>query len=210
MSRTRLSSPRRVAFTWATKPAANAWPVGEPIYISDIAGGSLWYSNGAGWVPISGAVLLVAGEPALNHTGDLVDQTLAGATNRITVPLPADMPGPHGTVRLETFWSYTNSGNIKTLRVRFGGTSGTSFQLPQPTTTATAQILCIIRNAASKSAQIGFAPSSSNAFVTSTSAITTAAIDTSAAQDILIGGQLSNVGEFIKLEAYRVWVEPAW
>lgn len=210
MSRTRLNSPKRLAFTWSTKPAANAFPLGVPVYISDVAGGSLWYSSGAGWVPVGGSVLLAAGEPALNHTGDTTDQTQSGATDRVIVTLPADIMGPHGVVRVETLWSYTNSGNTKTLRVRFGGFTGTSFQLPQPTTTATAQLLCVIRNTASKSAQAGFAPSSSNTYVSSTSAITTATIDTSQAQDILIGGQLSLGTESVKLEAYRVWVEPAW
>lgn len=210
MSRTRLNSPKRLVFAWATKPAADNYPVGVPVLMSDVGGGTFWFTNGTGWVPVAGSVLLAAGEPALNHTGDTTDQTLSGAADRVIVTLPADIMGPHGVVRVETLWSYTNSANTKTLRVRFGGFTGTSFQLPQPTTTATAQLLCIIRNTASKSAQAGFAPSSSNTYVSSTSAVTTAAIDTARAQDILIGGQLFSAGEFIKLEAYRVWVEPAW
>lgn len=210
MSRTRLNSPKRLVFTWTTKPLANAFPLGVPIFISDVGGGSLWQSNGSGWVPVGGSVLLAAASPGLNHTGDLVDQTLAGATDRIIVQLPAGIMGPNGTVRVETLWSYTNSANAKTLRVRFGGASGTSFQLPQPTTTATAQLLCVIRNTGSVSAQSGFAPSSSNAYITSTSAITTAVIDTSQVQDILIGGQLTNTSENIKIESYRIWVESAW
>ncbi len=200
-------------YTWETKPAAKAFPVGVPIWISDVGvggGGSRWYSNGTGWVPEAGRLLVAAGEPALNHTGDIVDQTGASGTDRIVYTLPADILGTHGVAEVSHFWSYTNSANTKTLRVRFGGTSGTSAQLPQPTTTATAQLSCFIRNQNSKSAQIYFAPSSSSPFTTSSSAVTTSAIDTASAQDILIGGQLSNTAEFIKLEAYRIWVEPAW
>lgn len=211
MATAKLNSFKRPAFTWATKPVANAFPVGIPVWITDVGmGGSKWETNGTGWVPCNGKVLLAAAEPALNHTGDIVDQTGASGTDRVIYSVPADLLGTHGVLSVETVWSYTNSTNVKTLRVRFGGTSGTSFQLPQPTTTATAQLLCMIRNTNSKTAQSGFAPSSSNTYVTSASAITTSSIDTSTAQDLIIGGQLTSSGEFIKIEAYRIWAEPAW
>lgn len=212
MARSRLNSPKRAVFTWATKPAANSFPVGTPIWISDVGvnGGSSWVTNGVGWIPVNGKLLIAANEPALNHTGDIVDQTGASGTDRVLYTLPADILGPHGSLEIHHVWSYTNSANTKTLRVRFGGTSGTSAQLPQPTTTATAQLSCFIRNQNSKTSQIYFAPSSSNTFVTSSSSLATSTIDTSVAQDILIGGQLTNTGEFVKLEAYRIYVEPAW
>lgn len=211
MARARLNSPSRTVFTWVTKPAATDFPVGTPIWITDVGvGGSRWISNGAGWVPEQGRLLLAANSPALNHTGDLVDQTGPSGTDRVLYTLPADILGPNGVLEIHHLWSYTNSATTKTLRVRVGGTAGTSAQLPQPTTTATAQLACYIRNQNSKTAQIYFAPSSSNTFITSTSALTTSTIDTSVAQDILIGGQLTNTGEFIKLESYRIYVEPAW
>lgn len=57
------------SYTWAGKPAAASYPVGQPIFITDLGefdgqnyGGSFWYSNGTTWVPVSGRFPLI-------HTG---------------------------------------------------------------------------------------------------------------------------------------------
>lgn len=211
MSRTRLSSPRRVPFAWATKPAANAWPVGEPIYISDIAGGSRWYTNGSIWLPEGGKVLLAQQSPSLVLTGNTTDHSGSSGSTRAIVSVPAGMLGANGVVEIETLWTYTNNANVKNLRVRFGGTGGVLFLNTAPTTSYGVQNTCYIRNNSATNAQKGYTAAAGSHFGSTTAAPwpTTGAIDTSVAQDVVIAGQLANTADSITLESYAVWVRPS-
>ncbi len=207
-----LNSARRATFTWATLPAASAWPVGEAVYISDVGvGGSRWITNGSIWVPEGGRVLLGQDSPAQSLTGNTTDQTGPSGTIRAIVPVPANMMGANGVIEIETLWTYTNSANAKNIRVRFGGTSGTLFLNTAPTTTYGLQNVCYIRNAGATNSQKGFVAASGSHYGTASGTPwpTTGAIDTTAAQGLIIGGQLTNTGETITLDAYAVWCRPA-
>lgn len=132
------------------------------------------------------------------HTGDLVESTLA------TINLPAGAMGANGKIVVTVDFSYTNSGNVKTLKVKLGGTtlwSGT------PTTTAGLQVELVIRNRNAQNSQRWSARhflSSGGVGVTSG----TAAIDTSSATTITITGQLANAGETITVEGRDVVLTP--
>jgi hypothetical protein len=138
-----------------------------------------------------------AGAP---HTGDTSETVLAAIT------LPGRAMGPNGVLRITTLWSYTNSANGKTLRVRLGGLSGAILQAIAVSATNIGVAQRTIQNRNSESAQIGFNIASTNSFTTvgSGSPPATASVDTSTDQDIVITGQLANAGETVTLEACLV------
>lgn len=141
--------------------------------------------------------LLAASAVASSHTGDTNETALA------TITIPAGAMGLNGWLRVEATFSYTNSANAKTLRVRLGGISGTSHFARSPTTTAGLRLLWVIANRGAANSQVGW-QSGSNSFDTTSGAITTSAIDTSAATTLVITGLLANSGETIRLESYAV------
>lgn len=206
-----LNSARRKAFTWATLPAANAFPVGEAVYISDVGGGSRWYTNGSIWLPEGGKVLLAQQSPSLALTGNTTDHSGPSGSTRAIVSVPAGMLGANGIIEIETLWTYTNNANVKNLRVRFGGTGGVLFLNTAPTTSYGVQNTCYIRNNNATNAQKGYTAAAGSHFgsTTATPWPTTGAIDTSVAQDVVIAGQLANTADSITLESYAVWVRPS-
>ena len=209
MARSRLNTVNKTVVTWATKPAANAFPVGVPIYISDVGvGGSRWITDGTNWYPEAGRLLLAQSGNPVSITGTATDQTGPSGTSRAIVTVPAGILLSNGSLEVETLWSYTNSANAKNLRVRFGGTSGTVYLNTPPTTTGCVQNICIIRNSNATNSQKGFLAAASSHFGSSTGT-TTSTIDTTAAVDVVIGGQLTNTGETITLESYVIWVRPS-
>lgn len=109
--------------------------------------------------------------------------------------------GANGILRITTLWTYTNSVNNKTLRVDFGGTD---FLSNIATTTLSTQTLTMIRNRAATNSQVGFTNATFSAIGTTTGALTTASIDTTAEQSLTITGQLASSGENITLESYLV------
>jgi hypothetical protein len=139
--------------------------------------------------------VLAASAAAVSHTGDTLETALA------TIPIPAGAMGPNGQLRVTTQWSYTNSANAKNLRVRFGGTSGTSYLAQAVTTTASSVFQNRIANRGAANSQIG---NSNTAFGSTTAGVITSAVDTSATADLVITGQVVNSGETLALESYLV------
>ncbi len=138
-------------------------------------------------------VLAAYAVPA-SHTGSTSETTLA------TVSVPAGAMGANGVLHVTTTWSYTNSANTKTNRLRFGGTS---FLANAVTTTATVRIENQIHNVNSEGAQKGWV-SNGAAFGTGSGSSITASIDTTTAQNITLTATLANAGETITLESYLV------
>lgn len=145
----------------------------------------LWYVIGASGV-------------ASSVTGTASETSLAGIT------IPANAMGTNGVLRVTALWTYTNSVNAKTLRVRFGnGLSGTAFQnLAAANSTAAFRTFTTIQNRNSASSQI--AGIAGGNFTATTIANVTGTIDTTAQQTLTISGQLANTGETITLESYLV------
>lgn len=140
--------------------------------------------------------VLAASASAVSGAADTNENTLA------TITVPAGAMGLNGIIRVFTLWTYTNSVNNKTLRVRFGGVSGTTYLSVGPTTTAAFSTLTIIGNRNSASSQVGVADAAANVFSATTDAVTTSSVDTSAATTIVITGQKASAGEVITLEQY--------
>lgn len=132
---------------------------------------------------------------AASHTGDTNETTLA------TVSIPP--PGPNGVVRIEALWSFTNSGNAKTLRYKLGGTTIYS---TAPTTTASGRHSVTLFNRNSAASQVGpvNAIGTSSAFGNLGASLATATVDMSAAVNLTLTAQLASAGETITLEAYLV------
>jgi len=135
---------------------------------------------------------------AVPHTGTLTETLLAAVT------VPAGAMGLHGVLKIASLWSYTNSANNKAPRVRFSGLAGTAYYGNNLTTTASLWAVCMIWNAGAANAQRGMvssvAPQGSSAAALVTSAVDTAAADTTVA----FTATLANIGETITLQNYLV------
>ena len=119
----------------------------------------------------------------------------------ITVPIMR----ANDSLRVSTWWSYTNSGNNKTLRLRFGGSGGMAYLGQVSTTTATAYLQTWIRNNNSTSSQKGFNSNTGLFSGGSASALVTSSVNTEIGTATLyFSGQTANSGERITLEAYTV------
>lgn len=153
-------------------------------------------------VPRAGR-LLAASAVAASVTGTATETALA------TITIPAGAMGLNGAVHIYTVWTITNSANSKTVRVRFGGAGGTAYAALAATTSTSISDLRRIRNRNSASSQVGaFNAGGSVGLGANGNALTTSAVDTSAAVDIVLSGQLANTGETITLESYEVWLMP--
>jgi hypothetical protein len=129
-------------------------------------------------------------------------------TNLASLKIPANSMGKNGVVEVVALWSYTNSANVKSLFHRLGvspGIGGTTVVgTIGSTATATAQSMVIVRNNNAANAQVAWT-ASLNPFSSSTTANTTAAVDTSQDTYINITGQLAVGTETITLvHAYAV------
>lgn len=151
---------------------------------------------GGGGAGLKSAGVLAQSATPASVTGTTTETTLA------TIPIPAGAMGANGSLRITTLWSYTNSANTKTPRVTLGGTA---FFAPALSTTLTAQALTIIRNRNAMNSQVGWASGAGTLGIGSSgNANVTAAVDMSAAQNLLITGQLASAGETLTLEGYTV------
>lgn len=137
---------------------------------------------------------------AVSHTGDLNEFTFATCT------VPANAMGANGKLEVSGLWTFTNSVNNKTLRIRFSGISGTILSSSVNTTTATQHFWGIIGNRNATNSQIA---SFAQLNTATGSAPITAAIDTTAGTTVLLTGQLANTGETIQLESWTCKLIPA-
>lgn len=166
--------------------------------VSTIAGGIGPYENNH--------IILGCSGSAVALTGTASETILA------TIPIAAGALGLNGAVRVTAYFSMTNNANNKTPRIRFGasgaGTSGASIQGPTLASIAGYRTQGEIHNRASVSSQV-YSPAGlgSGGWSSSTGVNpATAAIDTGAATEIAITGQLANTGDTLTLEYYLVEV----
>lgn len=136
--------------------------------------------------------ILFASAKSSSHTGDTVK------TDFVTYTVKGSQMGSRGFLRITTQWTYTNSGNAKTLFVNFGGTD---FSTGAPTTTATLRQLTTIHNRNDPKSQVGNASAVGASYATGTGAAITATIDTTVDQVVTVSGTLTNTGETITLES---------
>lgn len=141
--------------------------------------------------------VLAASAIAVPKTGDTNETALA------TVTFSGGVMGANGAIRVTALFSYTNSVNNKTPRIRLGGIAGAALFSNNMTTTGNLLATRIIQNRGAQNSQVS-SSGIANTFGTGTGAVVTSAVDTSASWDLVISGQLANSGETITLESYTV------
>lgn len=146
--------------------------------------------------PLSLALLGKSGA-ASSITGTLTETALA------TITIPGNTIGVNGLIRVTALWSYPNTANTKTFKVRLGGISGTTlFSTTASTFTVMKSYTDILnRNSASSQVAMSIYARGTDGLVTTGGAIT-GAVDTTVSQDLVISAQLGNTGETITLEGY--------
>lgn len=139
---------------------------------------------------------------AVTHTGDTNETTLA------TVSLPANVMGANGSLRITSYWTFTNSANNKTLQVRCGttgnGLTGSIWGSTTQTTTRSMRMQNEIHNRNSTSSQVLMNGIGTGGWGTTINAASTDTADTTVARDIVFTATLANSGESITLEYYSV------
>jgi hypothetical protein len=172
-------------------------PGGTDVAVSD-GGTGASTAQGAAANLLVPYVLAQSGVQVTN-TGSTTENTLA------TITIPAGAIGANGSVRLT--WAIGRvSGTANTVqgRVRFSGAASTIFgTIPLTTAQFSAKGQVDIVNRNSASSQIGGPSGATGGFSTSTSAVVTAAVDTTAETTIIITCQNTDAADVGALEFYR-------
>ncbi|BCA57673.1 hypothetical protein [Sphingomonas sp. HMP6] len=147
---------------------------------------------------VTQTLALLNGAASTPITGTTTETTFSTGT----ITIPANAMGPNGSVEIIPLWTFTNSANTKTMRVKFGGTA---YYTQAGTTTAVTQSIVKIQNRNSTSSQVG-APGANSGVGNFTASIITSAVDTTAPVSLTITGQLTNTGETMTLESVLVRV----
>lgn len=148
----------------------------------------------------SSGIVLAKSAVQVSHTGDVLEFVLA------TIVVPP--LGLNSGLRITALFSYTNSVNAKTFRVRFSGASGTIYHSQAPTATASLRTQCEIWNRNALNSQIGGLAGGTGGWAASATANPTSAVDTSVATSLVISGQLAAAGETLNLEQYLIELIP--
>ena len=135
---------------------------------------------------------------AVSAPADTNEDTLATCT------VPANTLGASGSLRVWTLFTTTNSANNKNIRVRYSGAAGTQFMVVTVTTATTLHNVTEITNRDATNSQVGYA--NGQPFSTSTTAVATASVDTTADTSVVITCQKASAGEVCTLERYLVEV----
>ena len=144
--------------------------------------------------------LLAKSGVASSITGTLTETILA------TIALPSNLIGANGQIRVNTYWTVTNSVNNKTLRVRLGATGITSSLISSTvaTTVASAWIVVATQNLNASNSQNNFTEGSRGTDGLVNTILLTSAVDMTVLENIYITGTLANTGETITLAGYSV------
>jgi len=185
-------------YTWATKPLASAYT--GRAFISDIGGGSIWYSNGTYWKPINGFVTL-----AYQNSGFSLVTNTGADTTVFTYNAPAGLLGLNGTYQISGRFTAIDAGaNAKYFNFLLGASVLCSAPMSATGTNAIHAVQKI-QNRNSESVQIG-----DNAvlnYTTTTGGFSVGAVDTSAAHTLTYNvhcpvGATSIQPETIRLDLY--------
>lgn len=132
-------------------------------------------------------------------TGSTAESQLAAIT------VPSNSLGINGRMRITTHWSVTNNANTKSVRIRYSSSTGNPYLAGSLTTVEAFKHQCEIYNKGVTNSQEGFSmPSAQGGWGTTTIAIQTSTIDTTADTTLYISGQLSVTTDTITLRSYTV------
>ena len=179
-----------IDYTWATKPSVA--PSGQIICITDVGeNGALFRGNGTSWVRMHNIRYYDLGA-AVSLTGTTSETTLASFT------VKGGLVGANGKMKIWPLLSMTNNANAKTIRLKM---DGNVIYGNARTNESHIQFLTIVRNTNSQSSQ-KLSAGITVGLGTSTAAITTLAVDTSADFNISVTGQLANAADSITLDGF--------
>jgi hypothetical protein len=179
--------------------------VGSSVVLKDTTSRMVLRSFSGTLYPIGGFFssaprILGSSATASPVTGTTTETQLASIT------IPANAMGANGCIRVTTTWSYPNSANSKTFRIRFGGSGGPAFLGNVVTTTQSSHQMTDICNNNATNVQKG--ATQTNSFGASGSTLGAGSVDTTAATTLYISGQLANSTETLTLERYLVELIP--
>lgn len=157
---------------------------------------------GLWWTPSGGKSAVAVTRNSVNGAGDATE------TAQATIAIPAGAMGANGLLRCTILFSQTNSANGKSWRARLGGIAGTQHYALSAASLAAGQVQFIIRNRNAANSQVSYSSAVAAAFGQTTNAITTGAIDTASAQDLVITNLWAGAtaAESMTLEAYHIEV----
>jgi hypothetical protein len=146
-------------------------------------------------------VLLAQSFAAVSGANDTNENVLA------TINVAANTLGSNGRLIIETWWSVNNTVDAKTVRVRFNGAAGTQYLSVSLASTVGFHATTTIAAANSTSAQFGFSNNGGQAggWGTSSNAVITGAVDTTAATSIVLSTQKATGTDTMTLRGYEVW-----
>jgi hypothetical protein len=147
---------------------------------------------------LGGAYVLDQNAAPTSHTGDTAEAVLAN------IQLAANAMGVNGRIEVKARFSWSNSANLKTIKVKFGGTA---IENVSQTTNSGIHVAASIANRGVANSQDGYVarykPGSTVDYV-----VAPTSIDTGQATTISITGQLANATETVTLESYQVILYP--
>lgn len=161
--------------------------------------GSSWYDDmNANFDKLDAAVIVLGKQ----HTASSVTGTTA-ETTLYSLVIPGGTIKANGALRILPVFSFTGSTNLKTFKIKLGGTE---FLLISTSTAANIghSSFLTIRNRNSQSVQIAGNPT--GGFGLQTAAFPSGTVDTSVDQTLAITGTLASAGETITLESVVVEV----
>jgi len=144
---------------------------------------------------IQGDYLIAGSAVQVSHTGDTNKTTLA------TVTIPANIMGSNGFLRISAIWGFVGTAGAKTCTIEFGGTAYINSAFGATALSARSEPIIANRNATNS--QVGFATGQVN-FSSTTTGVTTSAVDTTANVSLIFTVQLANSGDTASLEGYLV------
>jgi hypothetical protein len=123
----------------------------------------------------------------------------------VSIPIPAKVMGPNGSLRLTTLWTWSGIG-AKTPRIRFGGAAGTQyFNTQQNGANLKLRIVAEIFNRGAFNSQVGgghlVVPDPSS-LINPVLVGATSAVDTGVATSVVVSGQKVTAGDTMTLDAY--------
>ena len=179
-------------YTWATKPDASSVRANHVIFVTDVGNGSYFISDGTYWEKVHPVNLYTTGSTTTAVTNTTAETQVASFT------LPGGVMGLNGILRLCPMFSQTNSANTKTLRIKLGAATAIT-QAFGGAGSASAYGILTVRNLNSQSSQKSTQGGSLGVGTTS-SAIGTSAVDTSADITVSLTVQMGALAETVTLE----------
>jgi len=184
-------------------PGAVAITGGSITGITDLAvadGGTGASAARAAAANLAVAYILGKSAVAVSGAADTNENTLA------TITVPANAMGANGQIHIRLRGTFTNNANVKTLRIRLGGIAGTILFTQTVTSSVCTQMDVVIGNVNDAAVQVAWFVGTRGTGTAEggAAAPTAGAVDTTAAQDLVITMQKATGTDTMTLTGYSV------